>query len=108
MALSHYVIDLLPLRIIIKELIENLLIYGNKIEFVSRSTVYEDNNSAIVVAISPSITPKSNHSYVNYHWFSQHVGKSFVVLKIKSENQKADIFTKVLQGELLVNFIKFV
>ena len=40
------------------------------------------------------MTPSSKHTAVKYHWFRQHVGKEFVILKIESENQKADIFTK--------------
>ena len=33
---------------------------------------------------------------VKYNWFRLHVGKEFVIRKIHSENQKADIFTKDL------------
>ena len=64
------------------------------------STIYEDNNGAIVVATSTRMTPTSNHTAVKYHWFRQQVGNEFVIQKIKSENQKADIFTKVLQGQM--------
>ena len=46
---------------------------------MSSSTVYEDNNRAIVVATSPSMTPTSKHIAVKYHWFRQHVGKEFVI-----------------------------
>ena len=38
-----------------------------------------------------------------YHWFRQHVVKKILIKKIESENQKADIFTKGLQGELFVS-----
>ena len=75
-------------------------------KFVSRSTVYEDNNRAIVVATSPSITPSSKHISIKYHWFRQHVGKEFVIRKIESENQKADIFTKGLKVEIFVRIRK--
>ena len=51
---------------------------------------------------SPRMTPSSKHIAVKYHWFRQHVGKEFVIRKIKSENQKADIFTKGLQGQIFV------
>ena len=66
---------------------------------MSSSTIYEDNNGAIVVAKSPRMTPTSKHIAIKYHWFRQHVGKEFVIRKIESENQKADIFTKGLQGQ---------
>ena len=47
--LPHYVRDLLPLTIIIKSIIGNLVIYSEKLVFLSSSTVYEDNNCVMVV-----------------------------------------------------------
>ena len=49
MALSHSGRAFLPLQSLIKEVIYNLAIYSDKMKFVSISTVYEDNNVAIVV-----------------------------------------------------------
>ena len=92
-ALSHSVRALLPLKILIKEVIDNLGIDSENLKFVSSSTFYEDNNGAIVVATSPRINPTSKHIAVKYHLFRQHVGKIFVIRKIESENQKAYIFT---------------
>ena len=74
-ALSHSVRALLPLKILIKEVIDNLGINSENLEFVSSSTIYEDNNGAIVVAKSPKMTPTSEHIAVKNHWFKQHVGK---------------------------------
>ena len=73
---------------------------------MSSSTVYEENNGAIFVATILRMTPTSKHIAVKYHWFRQHVGKEFVIWKIKSENQKADIFTKGLQGEIILKIRK--
>ena len=73
---------------------------SEKLKFVSSSTIYEDNNGAIVVATSPRMDPASKHIAVKYNWFKQHVGKEFVIRKIESQNQKADIFTKGLLGQL--------
>ena len=98
--------QLLPLKSLIKEVIDNLVIDSEKLKFVSISTVYEDNNGAIVLATSPRMTPSSKHIAVKYHWFRQHVGKEFVIRKIESENQKADVFTKVLQGQIFVRIRK--
>ena len=72
--LSNSVRALLPLKILIKEIIDNLVIYSEKLNFVSSSTIYEDNNRAIVVATSPRMTPIPKHIAVKYHWFRQHVG----------------------------------
>ena len=49
-ALPHSVRALLPLKSLIKEIIDNLGIESEKLKFVSISTIYEDNNGAIVVA----------------------------------------------------------
>ena len=74
---------------------------------MSNSTVYEENNGSIIVAISPIITHKSKQIAFKYHWFSQNFGKEFMIQKIESENQKADIFTKGLQGQIFVSISKF-
>ena len=106
MALSHSVRALLPLKILIKEVIDNLGIICEKLKFVSSSTVYEGNNGAVFVATIPRMTPSSKHITIKYHWFRQHLGKEFVIPKIESENQKADIFTKGLQGQIFVRIRK--
>ena len=74
-ALSHSVRALLPLKSLIKEVIYNLGIDSENLKFVSISTIYEDNNGAIVVAKIPRMTPTSKHIAVKYNWFTQHVGK---------------------------------
>ena len=60
-ALSHSVRELLPLKIPIKEVVENLGIDREKLKFVSISTVYKDNNGSIFGAKSPRMTPTSKH-----------------------------------------------
>ena len=104
--LSHSSGELLPLKIIIKELIDKLVIYSEKLKFMSSSAFYEDNNRDIVVAKSPRMTPTPKHIDVKYIWFSQHIGKEFVIPNIESENQKADIFTKGLKDEIFVRIRK--
>ena len=52
------------------------------------------------MAIISSTTPTSNHIAVGYYWFKKHVAKNKLIQKIESENQKAYIFTKGVQGEL--------
>ena len=106
-ALSHSVRALIPLKSLIKEVVENLGIDSEKMKFVSSSTVYEDNNGSIFVATSPSTTPTSKHISVKYHFSGQHVGREFVIQEIQSEIQRADIFTKGLQGEIFLRIRKF-
>ena len=78
-ALYHFVRALIPLKILIKEVIEKLGIDIEKLKFVSSSTIYEGNNRSIIVEKSPRMNPTSKHISVNYHWFRQHVGKEFVI-----------------------------
>ena len=61
MVLSHSFIVLLTLDSIIKEVIDNLVIDSEKLKFVSISTIYEENNGAIIVATIPRINTTSNH-----------------------------------------------
>ena len=75
MEFSCSVRELLPLKILIKEVIDNLRIDSEKLKFFSSSTVYEENNGAIVVTKSPRMTPTSKQVAVNYHCFRQNVGK---------------------------------
>ena len=74
-ALSHSVRYLIPLKSIIKEVIENLVIDSDKTKFLSSSTVYEGKNGDMVVGTSPRMTPTSVYISVKYHWFGQHVAK---------------------------------
>ena len=59
MALFHSVRALLPLKSLIKEVIENLGIDSENLKFVSSSTIYEENNGAIDVAKSSRMTHTS-------------------------------------------------
>ena len=58
------------------------------------------------MATTPRMTPASEHIAVNYHCFRNHVEKQFVIQNIESDNQKADIFTKGLQGQIFVSISK--
>ena len=71
MALSHSVRELLPLKSLIKEVIDNLGIDSENLKFVSSSTVSEVNNGAKVVATNTRTTPSSKHIAVKYNWLRQ-------------------------------------
>ena len=69
----------------------------------SKSTVYEDNNGARIVATCPRLTPTSKFIATKYHWFRQHVYSGEIdINRVDSKNQLADIFTKGLQGNIFV------
>ena len=71
----HSVRDLLTLKRLIKEVIDNLGIESKNLKFVSSYNVYEDNNGAIVVKTIPILNPTSKHITVIYYWFRNHVRK---------------------------------
>lgn len=67
--------------------------------------IYEDNSGALAIANYGNFTKNSKHIEVHYHFVHENVKQgSIEVVKIESENNIADIFTKVLGN---VKFIKF-
>jgi hypothetical protein len=66
-----------------------------------RSTVFEDNNRCLTLATFPKMTPRTKHIGVKYLWFRSHVGpgSGIKIIKVASENQLADTFTKGLALE---------
>eukprot|EP00957_Ditylum_brightwellii_P149412 11379377-Ditylum_brightwellii.AAC.1 len=96
--------DLLPTKELITEVVKDMWQKDRhkELKFVSKSTVYEDNNGAIRVASCLKLTATSKFIAVKYHWFKQHVEPGEVdIVKVKSRKQLVDIFTKELQG---INF----
>ena len=69
---------------------------------VMKSQVFEDNNGAIATALSAKMTPRTKHIGVKYHFFKSYLHThsnpegEFVLVKINTDLQKADIFTKGL------------
>ena len=59
--------------------------------------VFEDNNGAFTVASNCRVTSRTKYFNVKYHHFWQFVkDETFKILRIKSEDQKADYLTKGL------------
>ena len=97
--------NLLSLKDLIKEVV-NILGLSDDLSFTTYSTVFEDNQGAISLAKCPRMTPCTKHIGTKYHWFRDHVGKVFEVEHVESAKQKADIFTKGLQGQLFLSIRK--
>ena len=65
--------------------------------------VWEDNEGCLKLAKlePPRMMPRSKHYALKYHWFrSQIVPNNITLLRIKSEEQLADIFTKGLRKDV--------
>ena len=97
-ALSQSLRDLLPVKTLVKTILEVYKIDAAKIKYTTKSEVFEDNQGALTVAQSPRFTPTSKFIAVKYHWFRSHVNKEFELVKVESKLQKADIFTKAMNG----------
>lgn len=63
--------------------------------------IHEDNAGTLVLGkLEPRrMTPRSKHYAVKYHWFREQLGpRNIELVKIASENQLGDIFTKGLSN----------
>ena len=103
-ALSMAMKDLLPLKRLIETVSEAV---GLSLQGVinMRTTVWEDNTGALTLAnLEPGrMTPRSKHYGVKYHWFRSHLKPNNIeVLKIDTDDQQADIFTKGLRTQKFV------
>ncbi len=86
--------DLIPMREILSDIQQNMNIIS-KHPIKINSSVFEDNNGALTVALAPKMTPRTKHIAVKYHFFKDHIGeeKGVIIKKIDTDNQIADIFT---------------
>jgi hypothetical protein len=63
--------------------------------------IHKDNVGALALGkLEPrQMTPRSKHYAIKYHWFREHIGpRNIVLVKISSEDQLGDLFTKGLSG----------
>lgn len=99
-ALSQSMRDLIPMRRLLREAGKGLGLDFSK-PAVLHSTVFEDNNGALSLALTPKMTPRTKHIAVKYHHFRESVGpdKGIDIVKIDTNLQKADIFTKGLAAD---------
>jgi hypothetical protein len=69
------------------------------------STVFEDNNGALSLALSLKMSPRTKHIAIKYHHFRENIGeeKGIILSKIDTSLQKADILTKGLGAQIHVS-----
>ena len=94
--------DLLPLRELFLTLCTALsLVPPEKVAL--HSTVFEDNNGCLTLATVPRMTPRTKHIGVKYFWFRSKIlapESGIKIVKVASQSQLADIFTKGLTLEI--------
>jgi len=102
-ALSTCMCDLLPLCTLIQELatksfIDDMTISGSQVfSGHLKSEIYEDNQSCLTIATSEAVRPRTKHLSIKYHHFRDQVLNGTVrVVKVHTNDNWADIFTKPL------------
>jgi len=116
LALSQSMRDLIPVREILKELVQfvfkkekatpkcsaNSKAFTNILSEehespIPKSKVYEDNNACLKFARLPRLTPRTKHIAVPYHWFRTKVEQLEISIEpVSTDHQLADQFTKPL------------
>ena len=85
---------------VIKSLLRDL-----QVEITERINIYEDNSGAIAIAKYGNLTKKSKYIETHFHFVNEsYVRNEIDIVKVDSENNTADIFTKALGR---VKFEKF-
>ena len=95
-ALSQAFRSLIPTRRLLEETLKGMEL-PTKVHYHAKSTVFEDNAAALGLATTKKMTPRTRHMACKYFWFLEKVEEGVAdVVKIESEKNLADIFTKNL------------
>ena len=100
MSLPQSLRGLLPFKAINKENLKGLGLNTKKLKVITQSSVFEENDGAIVVASSPRLTPTSKCITFRNLWFRSHidsdknVSKPIPIKQIYGRFNPEDIFTK--------------
>ena len=101
-ALSCSLRDVIPIQNLVKDIVLAVGLDVDKLTFVTKSTVFEDNNAALTLATTKKITPQNRHIGAKCHWFQSHVGDTIKIEKMDTDKQVADCLTKNLEAHKFV------
>ena len=101
--------DFVPLYGIFEELVFHFSLDHNNESFV-KSHIFEDNNGCISTCNAPKLLPHTKYIAVKYYFVwnffgsdsHNHGSHPFVLIKINTEEQKTNIFTKGFIKEKIV------
>ena len=99
---------MLPIQNLVKDVMAAVGLNVDKLSFVTKSTVFEDNNAALTLATTKKITPQNRHIGAKHHWFRSHVGDTIKIKKIDTNKQVADCLTKSLETDKFVKACKII
>jgi hypothetical protein len=72
-------------------------------EQTSPTTIYVDNQAAIAISKNPESHERTKHFDIKYHWIREQLSMgTFLPVFVKTTEQDADIFTKILPKESFV------
>lgn len=95
-ALSSSMRVLLPIRSMLLEILEGIHV-PRSFKSTIRCQVFEDNNGALLLAVNQRIMNRTKYFHVKWHFFWARVRDGTVaVVKVDTQEQWADIFTKGL------------
>ena len=102
-ALSQSMRELLWLRRLIVDIASTLGTTVQK-DIEIKSKVFEDNNGAIALAHKSGGSSRTKHIHTKYWFFKENIGaeKGIVLVKIGTQDQLGDIFTKGVEEHLFV------
>ena len=100
-ALAQAMRELIPLCRIYTEMLQKFKLIDHN-EIPVKSIIFEDNNGCISTCTAPKLTPRTKHIAVKYHFVRNFfvpdapLDTPYILEKIATELQNADIFTKGL------------
>ena len=95
-ALSQAFRSLVPTKRLLEETLKGMNLNVH-VHYKAKSTVFEDNAAALRLATTKKFTPRTRHMACKYFWFLEKVEQGLAeIVKIESEKNVADIFTKNL------------
>ena len=99
-SLSSAVRVMIPIRSLLHELVE-VLDMPDGINTTINSTVFEDNNGALILANTQRITNRTRYFQVKWHFFWEYVKNGLLkVCWISTDKQRADMMTKQASREV--------
>ena len=106
LALSHSMSYLYPIETLVSEVEKAVVQNTNRLEFSTHSTVSEDIYGVVKVTQKhklPSTNAGSNHMTIKYHLFLEKIYSwECSVNKVDGKDQNTSIFTKDIQGGVLL------
>lgn len=105
-SLSQSLRDAIPIMRLLQEL-KDLNFQEEYLKPKVHCKVFEDNTGALTLATAPKMRPRTKHINLVYHHFREEVRKGTIeILSMKTDEQRADIFTKPLAQNLFQKFRK--